>query len=188
VETVGVEPTSASLQARCSLLLSYIPKVRTGGVEPPQREATGLQPAELAHALSVRRQGGRPGSNRRRRGSRPRVLPSTPRPPWSGDDRARTGGLSPDKRALCSSELRPRARSWKAGSAPRNRRQRRCRPLAAPEPAVAHRHSCQRMSAPPPPHRSALEACRSQLHVTARALHQPLFRHFLGRPVDQPFL
>ena len=26
----------------------------------------------------------------------------------SGDDRTRTGGLSPDKRALCSSELRPR--------------------------------------------------------------------------------
>src|SRR5438552_11271271 len=24
----------------------------------------------------------------------------TPRPPWSGDDRTRTGGLSPDKRAL----------------------------------------------------------------------------------------
>ena len=43
----------------------------------------------------------------------------------------------------------------------------------------AHRHSCEGVSAPPPPHRLALEACRSQLHVTARALHQPLFRHFL---------
>ena len=35
--------------------LSYIPliekrQVRTGGVEPPQHEATGLQPAELASA------------------------------------------------------------------------------------------------------------------------------------------
>ena len=30
--------------------MSYIPEVRTGGVEPPQREATGLQPAELAVA------------------------------------------------------------------------------------------------------------------------------------------
>ena len=35
--------------------LSYIPpcrkdEVRTGGVEPPQREATGLQPAELTDA------------------------------------------------------------------------------------------------------------------------------------------
>jgi hypothetical protein len=26
-----------------------------------------------------------------------------------GDDRTRTGGLSPDKRVLCSSELRPQA-------------------------------------------------------------------------------
>ncbi len=41
--------------------------------------------------LSVRvRRGGRPGSNRRRRGSQPRVLPSTPRPPRSGEDRTRT--------------------------------------------------------------------------------------------------
>ncbi len=30
--------------------LSYIPEVRTGGVEPPQHEAAGLQPAELADA------------------------------------------------------------------------------------------------------------------------------------------
>src|SRR5439155_7416968 len=58
----------------------------------------------------------------------------------------------------------------------------------APEPAVAHRHSCQRVSAPPPPHRLALEACRSQLQVRARALHQPLFRHFLDPPVDGSIL
>lgn len=44
------------------------------------------------------------------------------------------------------------------------------------------------MSAPPPPHRLALEACRSQLHVRARAPHQPLFRHFLGPPVGGPIL
>ena len=44
------------------------------------------------------------------------------------------------------------------------------------------------MSAPPPPHRLALEACRSQLHVRARALHQPLFCHFLGPPVGGPIL
>ncbi len=115
------------------------------------------------------------------------MLPSTPRPPRSGDDRTRTGGLSPDKRVLCASELRPRRKRWKAGSAPRNRRQRRCR-LRAPEPAVAHRRSCQRVSAPPPPHRSALEACRSQLHDRARALHQPLFCHSLGPPVGGPIL
>jgi hypothetical protein len=48
--------------------------------------------------------------------------------------------------------------SWKAGSAPRNQRQRRCRSKAwSPEPAVTHRHSCQRVSAPPPPHRIGLE-------------------------------
>src|SRR5207253_3086891 len=89
--------------------LSYIPEVRTGGVEPPQHEATGLRPAELAVAQRPpEMRGDRPGSNRRRRGSQPRMLPSTPRPPRSGDDRTRTGGLSPDKRALCSSELRPR--------------------------------------------------------------------------------
>lgn len=77
VETVGVEPTSPSLQARCSVLLSYIParkRVRTGGVEPPQREATGLQPAELAGAQ--RPHGGRPtGFEPVPRGSRPRMLP-----------------------------------------------------------------------------------------------------------------
>jgi hypothetical protein len=59
--------------------------------------------------LSVRRRGGPGGFEPAPRGSRPRMLPFTPRPPRSGDDRTRTGGLSPDKRALCSSELRPRS-------------------------------------------------------------------------------
>src|SRR5438874_4348741 len=41
------------------VLLSYIPcagegEVRTGGVEPPQHEATGLQPAELTAAQRPR--------------------------------------------------------------------------------------------------------------------------------------
>jgi hypothetical protein len=162
--------------------------VRTGGVEPPQHEATGLQPAELTvaqrpHELRV--------AGRARTGANGDHNPGCFRLHHghheSGDDRTRTGGLSPDKRVLCTSELRPRRKRWKAGSAPRNRRQRRCR-LRAPEPAVAHRRSCQRMSTPPPPHRLALEACRSQLHVRARALHQPLFRHFLGPSVDGPIL
>jgi hypothetical protein len=115
------------------------------------------------------------------------------------DASAGTAGLEPATSGLtnrCSAQLSyaPRERErerererWKAGSAPRNRRQRRCRPTA-PEPAVAHRHSCQRVSAPPPPHRLALEACRSQLHVRARALHQPLFRHFLDPPVGGSIL
>ena len=36
---------------------------------------------------------------------------ATPRPPRNGDDRIRTGGLSPDKRALCALELRPHGRA-----------------------------------------------------------------------------
>ena len=35
--------------------MSFIPKVRTGGVEPPQRGAAGLQPVELADAQRPRR-------------------------------------------------------------------------------------------------------------------------------------
>ena len=38
------------------------------------------------------------------------------------------------------------------------------------------------MSTPPPPHRSALEACRSQLHVRARALHSPCSVTSSARP------
>src|SRR4051794_2750262 len=66
METVGVEPTPPSLQARRSSGLSYIPRVRvrTGGVEPPQREAAGLRPAELTGAQRPQRKGGRPESNR----------------------------------------------------------------------------------------------------------------------------
>jgi hypothetical protein len=121
VETVGVEPTSSSLQARRSPL-SYVPeRVRTDGVEPPQREAPRLQRGELTLAQRpLELVGGRPGSNRRRRGSQPRVLPLHHGHHESGDDRTRTGGLSPDKRVLCSSELRPRrVRGW--DSNPRSR-------------------------------------------------------------------
>jgi hypothetical protein len=159
--------------------------VRTGGVEPPQREAAGLQPVELTDA-----QRPRGGVTDRARTGTARLTTSDARRLHhghheSGDGRTRTGGLSPDKRALFAQLSYAPKRGWKAGSAPRNRRRRRCRP-GTPEPAVAHRHSCQRVSAPPPPHRLALEACRSQLHVRARALHQPLFRHFLGPPVGEP--
>ena len=47
-------------------LLSVDERVRTGGVEPPQPEAAGLQPAELADAQRPQGKGGRPGSNRYR--------------------------------------------------------------------------------------------------------------------------
>ena len=110
METVGVEPTSASLQARCSVRLSYIPQC--GRVESnhhsPRRQGYSLLELAGAQRRVRRAKGGRPGSNRRRRGSQPRVLPSTPRPPRAG-----TTGFEPAASRLtsersCPSELRPR--------------------------------------------------------------------------------
>ena len=107
--------------------LSYIPwagegEMRTGGVEPPQHEATGLQPAELADA---QRPHGVRVAGRARTGACGDHNPGCFRLHHGhhvyGDDRIRTGGLSPDKRALCSSELRPRAKSRGWDSNPRSR-------------------------------------------------------------------
>jgi hypothetical protein len=153
--------------------------------------ATGLQPAELADAQRRHGgRGGRPDSNRYREDHDLECCRYT-----NSHHEAGTTGLEPAAYRLTSerspSELRPRNRKpggWKARSAPRNRRQRRCLVGDTPEPAVAHRRSCQRVSAPAPPHRSAVEACRSQLHVRARALRQPFFCHFLGPPVGGPIL
>ncbi len=65
--------------------------------------------------LSVRVElGGRPGSNRRRGAHNPGCFRYTTAT-TSGDDRTRTGGLSPDKRVLCSSELRPLASKCAGG-------------------------------------------------------------------------
>ena len=75
--------------------------VRTGGVEPPQREATGLQPAELADAQRPQ-EGGRPGSNRFREAHNLGCSPLTPRPPRTG-----TTGLEPASSRL-TSERSPR--------------------------------------------------------------------------------
>jgi hypothetical protein len=121
VETVGVEPTSSSLQARRSPL-SYVPeRVRTDGVEPPQREAPRLQRGELtlAQRPPEGNEGGRPGSNRRRRGSQPRVLPL-----HHGHHEAGTTGLEPAASRLtseCSARLSyaPKVRGW--DSNPRSR-------------------------------------------------------------------
>ena len=93
--------------ARHVFLLSWTSEVRTGGVEPPQHEAAGLQPVELTDAL--RPQGG--VTDRNRTGTA-RLTTSGARRLHhghheSGDDRIRTGNLSPDKRALCAAELRP---------------------------------------------------------------------------------
>jgi hypothetical protein len=75
VETVGVEPTSSSVQARRGYSLLSSPM------------------------LSVRMKGGRPDSNRYREDHHLECCRYTTAT-TSGDDRTRTGGLSPDKRAL----------------------------------------------------------------------------------------
>ena len=82
--------------------------MRTGGVEPPQREATGLQPAELAACSASAYAGWPAGLEPAPTGLTTPGASVYTTATTSGDDRTRTGGLSPDKRALCSSELRPR--------------------------------------------------------------------------------
>ena len=105
METVGVEPTPSSLQARRSTELSYIPRLTATGecgrVES-NHHSTRRQGYSLLSSpmLSVRKQrGGRLDSNRYREvhdlGCCRYTTATT-----SGDDRTRTGGLSPDKRAL----------------------------------------------------------------------------------------
>jgi hypothetical protein len=82
--------------------------MRTGGVEPPQREAAALQAGELAGAQRSHEMGRPAGIEPALRASQARMLAVTSRPPRvGGDDRARTGGLSVDNRLLFSSELRP---------------------------------------------------------------------------------
>jgi hypothetical protein len=98
VETVGVEPTPPRCK-RGALPPELHPQVRTDGVEPPQPKAPGLQPGELTCAQRPRK-GWPTGFEPTPRGSRPRVLAVTPRPPWNGDDGNRTRDLSPDKRVL----------------------------------------------------------------------------------------
>lgn len=79
--------------------------MRTGGVEPPQPEALALQAGELASAQRPREG----AAGRTRTGAAGITTPMLPlHHGHSGDGRARTGGLSPDKRALWPSELRPR--------------------------------------------------------------------------------
>jgi hypothetical protein len=64
VETAGIEPAARSVQARGALPEHVPDEVRTGGVEPPQPEASRLQRVELADAQRPQIQGGRPESNR----------------------------------------------------------------------------------------------------------------------------
>ncbi len=81
---------------------------------------TGLQRADDPDRTGVRgKWGGRPDSNRRRGDHDPECLPL--HHGHSGDGRARTGGLSPDKRALWPTELRPHLESRGWDSNPRSR-------------------------------------------------------------------
>jgi hypothetical protein len=80
--------------------------MRTGGVEPPQREAAVLRTAELTECSAFAREGGRPDSNRHRGDHDPGCCRYTTTT-TNADDRNRTGGLSVDSRALCTSELHP---------------------------------------------------------------------------------
>jgi hypothetical protein len=99
VETVGVEPTTFSLQARRSAHQSFVPKVRTDGVEPSQREAPGLQPGELTCAQ--RPHGG--VADRIRTDAAGITTPGaavTPQPPRTG-----TTGFEPAPSRLTSERL-----------------------------------------------------------------------------------
>jgi hypothetical protein len=80
METVGVEPTPPRCK-RGALPIELHPQVRTGGVEPPQPWATGLQPAELTSAQRPQDR----GAGVRIRTGTSRITTSdaavTPRPP-----------------------------------------------------------------------------------------------------------
>src|SRR5689334_16925395 len=94
--------------------------MRTGGVEPPQREATGLQPAELAGAQRPREVGRPTGFEPAPARFTTSDAAVTPQPPCTG-----TAGLEPAALRLTSerspSELRPR-RQWRGwDSNPRSR-------------------------------------------------------------------
>ena len=90
METVGIEPTPCSVQARGALPEHVPATMRTGGVEPPQPEAARLQRVELTSARASAR-GRLTGFEPVPRGSQPRVLTVTPQPPR----KAGTTGLEP---------------------------------------------------------------------------------------------
>ena len=135
-------------------------RVRTGGVEPPQPLATRLQRAELAGARRPQGETRRPvGFEPTLRGSRPRMLAVTSRPP-----REMEGGIgSPQPGAETLPSDGPGASCF------------------------TFRQSCLRdcraaTSSPVGP--GGLSA---QLHVRARALHSPV-PSLPDSPVGEPFL
>jgi hypothetical protein len=120
VETAGVEPASPRCK-RGALPDELHPRVmRTGGVEPPQREAAALQAAELTNAQRPHGlRGDRPDSNRRRGDHDPECFRL--HHGHSGDDRNRTGGLSPDKASALRAGATPPPRERGRDSNPRSR-------------------------------------------------------------------
>ena len=119
METAGVEPAPSRCK-RDALPPELHPQVRTDGVEPPQPEAPRLQRGELSRAQRPRTRG---AAGRIRTGTSGITTPGASRYTTAtmrgGDDRARTGDLSPDKRVLSSAELRPRRGKGRAASAAR---------------------------------------------------------------------
>ena len=132
--------------------------VRTGGVEPPQPLATRLQRAELAGARRPQGETRRPvGFEPTLRGSRPRMLAVTSRPP-----REMEGGIgSPQPGAETLPSGWPRSQLFY---------------LSAVLPARC---------ALPPPHRLALEAYRPSCTL-GPALCSALVPSLPGPPVDEP--
>jgi hypothetical protein len=103
--------------------LSDVPAMKCGRVESNHHSARrrGYSPLS-SPVLSVRVEQGRPtGFEPVPRGSRPRMLPlhHSHHVKVSGDDRTRTGGLSPDKRVLSPLSYAPEWRGW--DSNPRSR-------------------------------------------------------------------
>jgi hypothetical protein len=148
-------------------------KVRTGGVEPPQRVAAGYSPLSPP-MLGVRVKGRPTGFEPVPRGSPPRMLPLH-HSHHDGDDRTRTGGLSPDKRALWPLSYAPqRLRGW--DSNPRLELMGLAR-KAAPPPRVV---SCKS---------GRLESNqRSPVPETGGVADSPTARRSVGSPGIEPAL
>jgi hypothetical protein len=107
VETAGIEPASCSVQARGAHPGRIPHEVRTGGVEPPQPEATRLQRAGLTCARHPHER----ATGRIRTGAAGFTVPGASRL-HHGHREAGTTGLEPATSRLtsdCSSaaELRP---------------------------------------------------------------------------------
>ena len=105
METAGIEPTSCSVQAR-GALPEHVP-VRCGRMESNHHSARQRRYKPLSSPmLSVRGKGDRPDSNRRLEAHNLGCCRYTTAT-MHGDDRTRTGGLSPDKRVLCTLSYAP---------------------------------------------------------------------------------